>query len=72
MADTEYEFQEYPKALYRDRQSPEPETGAWVIPDPYETRIVQNEDEELAALEDGWRLTRLPELADKPKAKASA
>lgn len=55
--DEPYSHQEYPKAVYRDRESPAPDEGGWVPAAPYETETVLDEAEELEALEAGWRLT---------------
>jgi hypothetical protein len=63
----QYDFMEYPKAVYRDRPKgwKAPREGAWVEPAPFETMNVNSAEEEQAALADGYRLT-----AEKEKAAA--
>lgn len=55
----EYEFQEFPKLLYRDRPKgyKAPKEGAWVELSPFETLIVNSAEEEAGAIDQGWRFT---------------
>lgn len=61
----EHEHYEYPKALYRDRPKgfKPARDGGWVPEPSFETLIVNDVDEELTALDGGWRLTPLKEKA---------
>lgn len=63
--DNQYEFAEYPKALYRDRPKgfKPPKEGNWVEEPPFETRIVSGAEEEAEAINDGWRLTAAKDAA---------
>lgn len=62
-----YEHQNYPKAVYRDREQPADRDGGWVPSSPYEVETVVDEDEERQALEAGWRLTAEKPAEDQPK-----
>lgn len=64
----QYSFHEFPKILYRDKPKgfEKREIAGWVPPAPWETLIVNSNEDEAAAVEDGWRPT-----AARPDPKSS-